>query len=474
MSCDRTQVEDRLQRFLRQSFRSIESDGGSNSKVVTEQEIKDWATLICNSMTTPARVYHSVDHVFEVLDNLESDFSLHNTNGTPDPISRLAVLFHDIVYYSLDQYLSPDQCSLLKDVIKEDEIDGKKCVSLIPFGMQNDPAVAMVASIYDMPDKGPLPALGTNEFLSALVAIRTLGHVLSRRQLLQLAVGIEATVPFRAVDKTTNKSAMDRLYDRSLEVYSTFASSGLDDEVETRETIESVVKEYVHQAVIVANNDLGAFSSSDPTTFIDSNWSLLPEWFPILLDVHHCALSEYQLALASVRQRTLDPCIIFPSFRGIPGPSILAEKRRRAKMNISFLQDYIAIRTLTMIILIELAARTWSDTILKLADLRKMEQAAVQNGSLATNKTPTWNNPLDALIFQVLKTGRQVGYSWDAEHSPLAAALFVELGGSNEVSRLLEQHEAVDNSIDAWLGSQPKTVVLAAEQGVSMVLPQHI
>ena len=465
MSSDaKQQVEDRLQASLRQSFQSLQNDENSTEEKVTEKQILGWARLICNSMTTPARLYHNAEHVMEVLDNLNSEVSADDPVAQPDPISNLAVLFHDIIYYSLDKKLSPEQNHLLKDVIREDETNGQIKVSLVPFTIHQDPIAAMVKAIFDMPENEPLPNLGTNEFLSALMAVRTLSHVLSKRQLLQLAVGIEATVPFRSVDGTTGKSAMDRLYDRSLKIYSHFVSSGSDPA--RGEEGDSFVSHAVQQAVIVANSDLGAFSSPDPTTFIDSNCRLLPEWFPILLTSEQCSLSDYQQALTSVRQRPMDPSIIFLSFRGIPDASALAEKRQRARTNLSVLRNYIGIRVLTMTMLIELAGYADNDTTLQLTDLSSIEQVAIKKGVLNTQTSVGWKAPQDSLIFSVLKTGRRVDYSWDAKQSPLAAALFAELGGSEEVSRQLEQREALGGNGMNWLKSLPKNVVSAAVQGL--------
>jgi hypothetical protein len=518
-----------LERCLRESFQSIQRrDDSLTESIVSEEQIHSLSSFIQESMSTPCRLYHNVEHLPEVLQNLDREIASccqpqqQPSPPSRDPISSLAILFHDLVYYSLDQNFSNQQSLMLQNVIlrqenhtTENSVVTDACadtLTLLPFSQHQDFAVSMVAAIFEVKESEELPAIGKNEFLSALLAVRSLGQILSMRQLLQLVVAIEATIPFRPIDTRTGKTPMDRLYDRTLQAYEKFVLGQINESEKDVGTLpdqkvaeqekEAVVLNIIQQAVLVANSDLGVFCDPDPTVFFDSNWRLFPEWFPPFLLVHSdedCPLVEFQKALASVRQRKMDPSRIFVSFREFPSPTTMDQKRQFAGTNLSILQKYLSIRLLTVTMILELSALAGflvssddTDSLHFTVPLSSL--SVIENGGsdddLPKDRAENWfsNEEHDSIVFRVLKEGRRVGYPWDAAHSHLSAGLFLALGGSKGVAQSLLTHSrgqadadmseidnyCIKNRSMSWLQALPRAVVLrTAKQGFEHLISEN-
>lgn len=81
--------------------------------LLTDDTARSMATFIVDSMSTPARVYHTMDHVLEMIHDIEID------TGMEHPILILAALFHDIVYLTVDLYLSKEQKYTLANIVHD-------------------------------------------------------------------------------------------------------------------------------------------------------------------------------------------------------------------------------------------------------------------------------------------------------------------------------------------------------------------
>jgi hypothetical protein len=115
----------------------------------TEKEDLDATVkLINDSMTTPGRVYHAMQHVFDISKEMR------------DPILVLSALFHDVIYYSIDQSFSKEQAEALEGVLLP-EMQGLTLATSF-----DDPLQEMVVKLYGFEPGAPLPKSGTNEFLS--------------------------------------------------------------------------------------------------------------------------------------------------------------------------------------------------------------------------------------------------------------------------------------------------------------------
>ena len=90
----------------------------------TPKQLETWSSLIHQSMSGSARSFHAVQHVFDI------------SKGSKDPILILSALFHDVVYYNVDEGLNSLQQLILKNVIKEEIVEtenGEETVVVLNF-----------------------------------------------------------------------------------------------------------------------------------------------------------------------------------------------------------------------------------------------------------------------------------------------------------------------------------------------------
>jgi hypothetical protein len=99
------------------------------------------------------------------------------------------------------------------------------------------------------------------------LALKSLEDILDQSHLLKIAICIEATIPFRRLNEN-NESWCDILYKRVKEI------------VTNRDVLhmsDDVIVSSIQNAVILANRDVGGFSSALTQEFLKNTWNLLPE-----------------------------------------------------------------------------------------------------------------------------------------------------------------------------------------------------
>lgn len=416
---------------LGESIRAL----GSSSP--TEKEDLDATVkLINDSMTTRGRVYHAMQHVFDISKEMK------------DPILMLSALFHDVIYYTIDQTFSKEQQEALEGVLLPD------MQTLTLAATFDDPLHEMVVKLYGFEPGKPLPKLGTNEFLSAMIGVRVLSKWLSFPHLVQIATCIEATIPFRpVVDGTT---PMDRLYDR-LSLVCT------DQSEEWKVTT-------VQLAAVTANYDLGSFDSEDRDYFLDCSWKLLPEARASLLD-EDCPLIEFLNELKDLegRSKFLKSAvpIIFQSFRQVPTDLEMQEKRRKTHENLDMMIQYAQVRLLQVMVLVEFADVMGEDC--KTLPLRS---------SLRMHVPPAEEGPSDSLtsvqqeIRHMLADGRRTPYLWDPSASELGANLYDTLGpeGIPQAVAIAKAQTPGNHELLKYL---PNAVVWTVASKLGSVLPDR-
>ena len=185
------------------------SSGELNHEVVEKAE--SMSNFIYECMSNTARTYHVVQHVFDVIEaNLCRIEDGSDEQPVLDAIAILAALFHDCVYSQVDGGLSAAQYEKLKGAIQQ-ENDGTLKVTSSALDSGVDQLLCIpIFGIHE--DRILSPSNSQNKLLSAIIAVRDLESILSKDQLVEIAVAIEATIPFRvAVD---GKSALELLFDR--------------------------------------------------------------------------------------------------------------------------------------------------------------------------------------------------------------------------------------------------------------------
>ncbi len=148
----------------------------------TSEQLEKWMLGIHYAMTTRSRNFHQLDHVLDVGRGLQ-------------PLQVIAALYHDVVYFQVDQGFSPTVQQKFKDALVTR--DNRFYAATEPA----DAKVRLVREVFDFPSEQELNVFGgLNEFLSAVVAIHDLGEFLSDLQVAAVAACIRATIPFQGLD----------------------------------------------------------------------------------------------------------------------------------------------------------------------------------------------------------------------------------------------------------------------------------
>jgi hypothetical protein len=344
--------------------------------------------------------------------------SRRSDNNEEDAILALAAIFHDVIYLSLEEKkgrLSREQREVLNPhvLLEQHPNEGDKGVLLLRYNEGSESSEELTPEQWQLelicrmfgvhhpssniviaksPHRDPgrdsllrdslyeLNPSASNEFLSALAAVRCVGDAfLTPYQTFRLVACIEASIPFRRLppspqpasssaasagrnddrdddDATFTTGVMEELFVRWSNA-STDLGLGLSDADLVRAT---------RLACRFAHADLGSFAASTVEPFLDSTWSLLPEWFPQLLVLEDAAsapttpspsdpypepkvrseptLDSFEEALVGLLQRypTIDPHYIFPSFRS--SYQLWKDRTDAAALNLDWVGQYARVR----------------------------------------------------------------------------------------------------------------------------------
>lgn len=396
-----------LQHLIRLFRTALEALGATPSG----PQLETWSVLVHTSMSGGERDYHGVQHVFDVADRA-------------GPVETLAALFHDTVYVQPDGYLSRQHELLFSDVI-EKHAGG---FTLKPYVVEQDRSRALLEAVFDLsPGTWLSPWDGLSEFLSAMLAARSLDGVLSDPLLLQVAAAIEATIPFRPMD-AQGRTPPERLLDR-LGVVNDAFGLGL---------ARSELVRTVHQAVAVTNRDVAGFAFRDTGRFLDYTWQLLPESVMALRRKATYTLGEYRLGLGRMAGflARLAPESVFCQFQGVPGAAEIAELTALAATNIRRARRYLEAKLAASSVLYALAVLTGGDApaALFMGDLPTPGRRAMRLEDFLPDPGPLCGDG-DADVFALLDDGRQNDSGFDIRNSPLAAFLYARMGEAG-VTRL--------------------------------------
>jgi hypothetical protein len=407
------------------------------SSPTEKEDLEATVKLINDSMTTHGRVYHAMQHVFDISKDMK------------DPILVLSALFHDVIYYSIDQAFSKKQEEALEGVLLPE------MPTLTLAATFDDPLQEMVVKLYGFEPGAPLPKLGTNEFLSAMIGIRVLSKWLSFTHLVQIATCIEATIPFRPI--LDGETPMDRLYDR-LSLVCTDQS-------------EEWKVQTVQLAAVTANYDLGSFDSKDRDYFLDSSWKLLPEARASLLN-EDCPLIEFLHELNDLegRSKFLKSAVpkIHQSFRQVPTDLEMQEKRRKTHENLDIMCQYSEIRLLQVMVLVEFADVMGEDCkTLPLTSCLRMHVPPANKEGPSDSLTSVQQE-----ISSWLVNGRRTSFTWDPAASELGAYLFDTLGPDG-ISQAVAIAKAQTPGNHELLKYLPNSVVWTVASKLGSVLPDR-
>lgn len=363
---------------------------------------------IHNAMTGRSRNFHQLDHVLAVARGLQ-------------PSQVIAALYHDVVYFQVDQGFAPAVQQKIKDVMVMR--DNRFYVTV----EQGDPKLRLVREIFDFPPGQELNVFGgLNEFLSAVVAIHDLGALLSDMQVAAVAACIRATVPFQGLDPSGKTFPM--------RIASTI------ERISTREKWEcttAMIHKMVQQAVELGNADVANFGDDDLSVFLDNTWKLLPEANPSLHSLGAYTIKSYRGSLQKMEgfMSQLDSGQVFHEFEGFPDTQTYAGMKRAAEKNVRQAVEYLRAKLVTMAILEGIAELTGGDApIVLLAGASKEDEPSMIQIQDFLGEPHSYRKDdfkgINEIVYHVLNVGRISATHFDSKASPLAAFIYAVLGTS--------------------------------------------
>jgi hypothetical protein len=367
-------------------------------------ELEDVAIMIHKAMTVQARTFHTPEHIFDLAD-------------ASNPILALAALFHDIVYYQVDEGFIPEIHEVLAPYIKE---EGGQ-IALVDHMSSEDIALAFTLKVFGFELGQTLYAFnGLNEFLSALVMNKKLEGFVNDTNLLKTTICIEATIPFRGRNER-NETPADVLARRLQNINEQYELEMSSDEI----------KQAVKWAVVFSNKDVDNFSEQETGKFLDNTWKLLPETNPALRWRGIYSIQNYRRALQKMERflGSLNPEHIFNSYKGEPEEGDYQRMVAMAYRNVFTAREYLGIKLLSAGILEAMANITGGDApvALFMGDFEETEDSRHVGHLLPKAQTAPLVD-VGSTVFGLLAFGRASASSFDMQNSPLSLFVYKQLG----------------------------------------------
>lgn len=402
-------------------------------------QLEGLAIMVHRAMTVQARYFHTPEHIFSLSD-------------ASTPIQALAALYHDVVYYQVDEGFIPEIQTLIAPYLREENGQLFLTTTMDP----DDTAFARTLEVFAFQPGQRLAALGgQNEFLSALTMNKSLTGIVNVRDLLKATACIEATIPFRGIN-AQGESPTDVLVHR-LTAINARHQYGMSAE-EIAQTVE--------MAVALSNRDVASFAEKDTAIFLDGTWLLLPETNPSLRLKGIYSIRSYRQALQKMSGflNFLDPNVIFNRHRDTPPLEVYAEMVRLAHQNLRTAREYLDIKLLTAAILEALAELSGGDAPMALfmGDIDTADKDYARMEDFLPLPSLSCLEAEDSLIFRLLAYGRASASSFDMSNSPLSLFIYHHLG-MQESQRLLELAESMFNgqlAPDMFLDQLPTSVIV--------------
>jgi hypothetical protein len=409
------------------------------------------ADLIIQTMTGPWRFFHTPEHIFEVGGAV---------GAAGEAIEVLAALFHDLVYVQVDQGISVNISSYISPFVKE---DWGKLIIRDQNELGGDRLFALVAAIFGFVPGQILPTGGQNEFLSAVIAAKSLEGLLSFDIIAQISACIEATIPFRP-KLASGLDASECLYQRLLKVNETFGFGWAD------EKTQAIVK----QAVRVANRDVENFAFVSSAHFLANTWNLLPETNHHLKSANSYTVQGYRTSIQKMEgfMSFLKPELVFQQFQGEPDDQTYQDLVNRTRKNLEVARLYLGAKLVSIGIVEALSFRIGHDIPIStmMGELPSTAHSAAQLehfipiGSVRVLPETSLENE----VLELLEIGRSLNSSYDVKNSPIATYVVKSIGFV-EVRKLLEQAKAFfdgDITSEEFLSSCDPDVVRTVTNGV--------
>lgn len=403
--------------------------------------------LVNRAMSAQQRSFHTPEHIFDLAD-------------PEDPHVTLAALFHDVVYFQVDQGFSDEIGSLLEPYLDMREGEIRISAQVAP----DDRAFHGCAAVFGVAPGDTLhPFAGLNEFLSALVMDLLLVGTVGDVDLLIATASIEATIPFRGAD--TEGAWPPQLLARRLEQTNAAFGLGLS---------PGQLNDTVNAAVRFANRDVHNFAEEDVAQFLDNTWKLLPESNPSLRFTGIYTIRSYGIALHKMHGflGMLQAEKVFHRHGNVPDSGEYALLVERATRNLATSRRYLGIKLVSAGLLDALASLTGGDApvALFMGDLDPEDSDAQLAAHLPeqTDYCERVETEGDDL-YRLLAHGRAGDSRFDLRNSPLSLFVYRCLG-EEDLDRAIDDASALfrgERTPRDFLGSLPARTVRAVAGAVS-------
>lgn len=405
------------------------------------QRVEDIAILVHEAMSTHTRKFHTTSHIFDVAEE------------TAEPHHVLASIFHDVVYFNVDNCLTERISEHISSTIALDNMKNFRIRRKIAA---NDRGFWLVLHVFGYkPGQDLQPFQGMNEFLSAIVAVRCLEDMLSLKDLLAVVCAIEASIPFRGVNAAGRTSFEElevrvRKYCREKKIV----------------IGESEIQELMKVAVHFANRDVSNFAEPETALFLNNTWKLLPENSPSLLDTTVYTVKKYRSALQKMEGffSSINSEQIFHRYRQYPTEKEFESLKSRAKRNVALGRLYLSGRLLATAILEALGEASGGDApvVMFLGGNSKGNlESKYEFDDMIPKVVTAAAEDLDKALIQLYEYESKVGSLLDFRKSPLAGFVYKQLGTSLMLKHVVEAKKYFNQEISAeeFLSSIPSKIV---------------
>ncbi len=432
--------------ILQESFNELKTK-------VADKEVEYLGLLIHNSMIGTRRKFHIPEHALTVLKDLKN------------PLQKLSILFHDVVYFQVDGGYPVNLQDFLEDyaTIKGDEI-----FIIRNHLTEHDTVFRLVLDIFGFSLGQKLsPFQGLNEFLSAVTAAKLLEPFLSPKQLATIISCIEATIPFRPLSDFWSYEQNEKKLERLNKKYQ-LEYKGKEIENTTKLSVE------------VANADVLNFSDTNVGRFLDNTWLLIFESNNIQtnLDGYSYSIIKYRQGIMRTENfiRLLNPDNIFREYKGTPNKKTFLQLQTQARINLIVASEYLQIKLLLATILEAFAIVTGEDVPLSLLTGSARNNFSKHHVDRAEDFLPIPTPLYENIVYQpevlhLLEHGRETETSFDMKNSPLSAFVYKSLGSKRCNELINKARELYDEKIYYYefLDFIDKPVISALAQACAKV-----
>ncbi len=392
-----------LDRCLDQLQGAAEQLGGDPSS----PQWRPLASMIIQAMTGPWRSFHTPEHIFDV-------------GACGSPVEVVAALFHDLVYVQVDNGINLSLSRHLAHYLRETP----KGIVLETSAYPDDTGLQLTLDLFGLADGQLLnPFAGQNEFLSALVAVKSMQGLLPLDVLARIAVCIEATIPFRA-PAADGRNCCDQMLERLEKANARYALT----------LSPQAMRQAVASAVRLANRDIGNFASEHPSVFLDNTWNLIPETNHDLVNVNIYTVRGFRIALQKMEGflSHLNPELVFRRFDDEPDAPTHARRLALTQRNLQVACKYLKVKLVSMGLLEALSLRIAQDVSLAsmMGTLPIHSEPSIQLEQLLPSIASPWQ-PMDeheAIVLELLEVGRSAESAHDSKHSPVSSYILKAMG----------------------------------------------